>query len=81
MERKVTAGHMALRQSEHGSAEYNATHDIVAVAPSGEMLWVIDTCYEHESVNPEVKFADEYSGITDVVIDGQKVSHFELVEK
>jgi len=44
-------------------------------------MWATDTCYEHESVAPEVKFADEYSGITDIVIEGERVSHFKLVER
>ena len=80
MARKVTAGHQSLRQSEHSTVDYTKTHDIVAVSPEGEHLWVTDSCYERETVAPEVKLADEYSGITDVVIDGQQVSHFELVE-
>lgn len=81
MARKVAAGHAALRQSEHSTPEYTPTHDIVAISPEGETMWATDTCYEHETVSPEVKFADEYSGITDTVIDGQRVSHFELVER
>lgn len=80
MARKVTAGHQSLRQSEHSTVDYTKTHDIVAVSPEGEHLWVTDSCYERETVAPEVKLADEYSGMTDVVIDGQQVSHFELVE-
>jgi len=81
MARNVTAGHEALRTSEHSTPEYNPTHDIVAVSPEGEIMWATDTCYEHESVAPEVKFADEYSGITDIVIEGERVSHFKLVER
>jgi hypothetical protein len=81
MARNVTAGHEALRTTEHSTPEYNPTHDIVAVSPEGEIMWATDTCYEHETVAPEVKFADEYSGITDIVIEGERVSHFELVER
>ncbi len=81
MARKVTAGHSALRQSEHSTHEYTPTHDIVAVSPRGEILWKTDTCYEHESVNPAEKLKNEYGDMTDVVIDETQVSHFELVER
>jgi hypothetical protein len=80
MARKVTAGHMALRSSEHPSPSPEPTHHVVAVSPEGHTLWVTESYYPNEPEAPQVKFADDYSGIVNEVIDGQMVARFELRE-
>jgi len=39
MARRATAGHAALRQSEHGSFDDPFTHDVVAVDADGNVLF------------------------------------------
>lgn len=67
-----------VRGTSHSSPE--PTHHVVAVSPEGRTLWVTESYYPHEPETPQVKFADDYSGTTNRVIDGQMVSHFELRE-
>lgn len=80
MGRNVTAAHEALRNSEHNHASPDPTHHVVAVSPEGETLWVTESYYAHEPETPQVKFADDYSGITNTVIDDTMVSYFDLRE-
>lgn len=80
MARKVTAGHHALRASEHNMSTPEPTHHVVAVSPEGKTLWVTDSYYPYDTEDAQVMFADDYSGITNEIIDGQMIDHFELRE-
>ena len=48
MARKVTAGHAALRQSEHGSFTNDFTHEVVAVGSDGEQVFETESLHSHE---------------------------------
>ena len=73
MARKVTAGHMALRQSEHNTTSPNFTHEVIAVDSDGNEL------YECESLEPhEIETAlDAYN--THMGTD--EVDHYDVKEK
>lgn len=48
MGRRVTAGHEALRQSEHGSSSPDFTHDVVAVDGEGNEVFKTEALHAHE---------------------------------
>jgi hypothetical protein len=82
MARKVTAGHQSMRETEHAeSSQFNITHDVVAVDEEGEKLYVTESYMQKHLIDPHVRFADDYSMVQDIEVDGQTVDHFELRER
>ena len=77
MARKVTAGHAALRQSEHGSFESNFTHDVVAVSAEGEILFETESLRQSEVDTALTRGAGYPEG--DDAPDG--VDHYEIRER
>lgn len=48
MSREVTAGHMALRNSEHNTAAPTFTHEVIAVDSDGNELYECESLESHE---------------------------------
>jgi hypothetical protein len=75
MARRVTAGHEALRQSEHPSPSSDFTHDVVAVDSSGEVLFPTESLYSEEATDAKL---EEYNDLGDIP---EEVDHYEIHER
>jgi hypothetical protein len=73
MAREVTAGHMALRQSEHNTSSLNFTHEIIAVDSDGNELYECESLESHE-VEDALDAYNTHMG-TD------EVDHYEVKQK
>lgn len=71
---------MVSNQADEEGISFEPTHRVVAVSPEGEVLWVAQTYYNRAREDPQVRFADDYSGKENIRIHGQLVSHYELRE-
>lgn len=77
MARKVTAGHEALRQSEHGSFTDTFTHDVVAVDSDGDVVYETESLHSHEVETALTRGTGYPEG--DDAPDG--VDHYEVRER
>lgn len=74
MARQVTAGHEALRASEHGSFDDPFTHDVVAVDADGNVLFETESARSEQAAREQAVLCDEAEA--EDPIEG--VDHYEV---